>query len=290
MSFRTLIRALPACAVAALVIAGVAGAANSTAFADRQGDVRFAPDITRLEVANDDAGTITFRVSVLGNRTIGLPGDELGVVLDLDQNPDTGSVYYGTEVAIEFVQDKLRFFRASGASFVPAAAPASLQGSIVTGAATFSVAAADLGLSPSAGFNVFAMSNSEISGDGDEAPDIRTFNYEQVAGTPPLLPGPDTRAPLDRAFASRGVHGKVALLDYWAADGRAKTADTLRVYRRNRLMRTIRISMGDSNPFYVYYARWHVPRKVRGRLRFCVQSVDAAKNKSNLSCARLTIR
>ena len=43
-------------------------------------------------------------------------------------------------------------------------------------------------------------------------------------------------------------------------------------------------------PFYVFDARWRVPRTVRGRLRFCVDSVDAARNKSNLSCAPLVIR
>jgi hypothetical protein len=33
-----------------------------------------------------------------------------------------------------------------------------------------------------------------------------------------------------------------------------------------------------------------VPKKTKGKLRFCVTSVDRAGNKSNASCAPLTIR
>jgi hypothetical protein len=56
------------------------------------------------------------------------------------------------------------------------------------------------------------------------------------------------------------------------------------------------VAVLDSNPFYTYYARWRVPPKIHGRLRFCIRSVDAAGNKSNLSnlsnlsCAWLVIR
>jgi hypothetical protein len=37
---------------------------------------------------------------------------------------------------------------------------------------------------------------------------------------------------------------------------------------------------------WTYDARWRVPRTAHGGLRFCVQSMDAAGNKSNLSCSR----
>ena len=137
--------------------------------------------------------------------------------------------------------------------FAAAPPPPSLQGTIGNGVVTFTVNAADLGLAPSGGFNILALSGNTVIGELDTAPDIRTFNYQLVAGTPPPPLGPDTRAPLDRAFASRGVHGKSVHLDYWAADGRGVTVDTLRVYRRARLLRTIRISLGDASPFLTYY-------------------------------------
>jgi hypothetical protein len=281
---------LLASAVGALVIVAVAAAANSASFPDQPGDVTLAPDINRLDVSNDDAGTITINVVFPQGRTIGLPGDEVGVALDLDQNPDTGSVYYGTEALVMFEGSTLRFGRAAGNGFSPAAPPPSLHGAIGTGVVTFSVSASDLGLTPRDGFNIVALSDNSVVGELDAAPDIRTFNYQQVFGTTPPTLGPDPRAPVDRAFASRGVHGKTVRLSYWAADGRGVTADTLRVYRKSRLLGTVRIRLGDASPFLNYYARWHAPRKVRGKLRFCVQSTDAAGNRSNQSCAPLTIR
>jgi hypothetical protein len=284
---------LPFAAAGALILAGVAGAANSTSFTDPASDVTLAADITQLDVSNDDAGRITIRLTMGGGGiTPGVPGESLGVALDLDQNPDTGTVYYGTEVAFALAfgvdGNTLEFARAAGDRFSSAPPPASLQGSISDATVTFSVNAADLGLAPTAGFNVVAI--SDTSEDVDLAPDMRTFNYQLVAGTPaPPLPS-DSRPPLDRAFASRGVHGKVAELVYAAQDGRGVTADTIRVYRRNHLVKTIRIALGDASPFYAYDARWRVPRSIHGRLRFCVRSTDAAGNKSNLSCSRLVIR
>jgi hypothetical protein len=285
----TRLRALLSCCAVALVLAGVGGAANSTSFVDRTGDAELAPDIAGLDVTNDDAGTLTFRLTFGGGGLPGgLPGEDVGVAVDVDQNPDTGTVYYGTDVALEFDSSTLRFYRAQGNGFSLAPAPASLQGSLTASTATFTVKAADLGLAPADGFNVVGIAQTRL--DGDLAPDIRTVNYQQVAGTPAKPAGPDTRAPVERAFPAHAVHGKLAELDYAATDGRAVTADTIRVYRKSRLLRTIRFALGDTNPFYVYYTKWRVPRKLRGRLRYCVRSVDAALNASNLSCARLTIR
>jgi hypothetical protein len=280
---------LLAAVTGALCVVAVAGAANSGSFTDQGGDSGGAADITQVDVSNDDSGLITIRMDLAGQRLIGAD-DEAVAVVDLDQNPDTGSVYYGTEVAITLQGGgSVGFMRADGDRFAAAPPPASLQATSEPGFVTFTINAADLGVAPTGGFNVTAFS---ISGNGDDdlAPDIRTFNYQLVAGTPPPPLGPDTRAPVDRALRSVGVHGKVVPLLYTAQDGRAVTADTIRVYRRNRLIKTIRIRLGDSNPFYAYYASWHVPRKVRGRLRFCVRSVDVAGNKSNQSCARLVIR
>jgi hypothetical protein len=285
--------AVLACAVGALAVVGSAAAANSASFTDPSGDAELTPDITRIDVSNDDGGTITFRITYGESLTLGLPGEEFGVALDLDQNPDTGSVDYGTEVALAFEGSTLTFMRANGAGlFDKATPPASLRGSIgdTTASATFSVKATDLGLAPNAGFNLVGISHSYVTSETDTAPDIRSYNYQLIAGTPPRTPGPDTRAPLDKAIVSHGVHGKVAQLDYLAEDGRGVTADTLWVYRRRRLLKTIHVSLGDVNPFFVYYQPWRVPRSLRGRLRFCVRSVDAGGNKSNLSCAALVVR
>jgi hypothetical protein len=135
---------------------------------------------------------------------------------------------------------------------------------------------AALGLAPDAGFNVVV---AVLSSHPDTAPDIGTFNYQPVPGTAPPDPGPDSRAPHVVTYSSSAVHGKVAKLGYWVLDGRGRTADTIRVYRRSRLLKTIRRPLRDSNPFDLSDVAWRVPRIVRGRLRFSVRSIDAAGNK-----------
>src|SRR5262249_57968926 len=179
----------PLCVLAAFVVAGVAGAANSGGFSDRTGDVKLAPDITSVDVSSDDAGTVTIQMAFGGDAlTPGLPGEQLGVALDVDQNPDTGTVYYGTDVAfaLDFGLNgaTLKFDRAQGSGFKAAPPPPSLTGNLdgTTGTVTFTVKAAGIGLAPNAGFNLVGLSSS-IVGDADLAPDLRTYNYQQVAAT-----------------------------------------------------------------------------------------------------------
>ncbi len=281
-------RTLLAAAVLSLVLVASAGAANTTTFADQAGDAGAGPDVTGLTVSTDDAGMVTIQLQ-LANRPSLQTNDEVGVTLDLDQNPDTGSVYYGTEVGIVFEGTNLVFLRPDpDGYFTNAPAPSSLHATFANQTATFTVKLSDLGLAPNSGFNIVAAVDSP---DGvDTAPDIRTFNYQGTPGTAPPALGPDTRPPKDQAFRSRGVHGKVAELNYQALDGRGMTADTIRVYKKGHLLHTISLRLDDTNPFYYYYARWQVPRKVKGNLRFCVSSVDAAGNKSNVSCAALLVK
>ncbi len=79
-------------------------------------------------------------------------------------------------------------------------------------------------------------------------------------------------------------------LSYFSADGRGVTAETIRVFKGKKVLKTFKFGLADTNPFLGYYASWKVPKKVKGKLRFCVQSVDRAGNKSNTSCAALTIK
>jgi hypothetical protein len=83
-----------------------------------------------------------------------------------------------------------------------------------------------LGITPTSGFNVVAVT---VSPHIDTAPDIGTFNYQPVAGTPAPKLGPDTRAPHVLAYPARATHAKLATLAYQTLDGRGKTADTVRI-------------------------------------------------------------
>jgi hypothetical protein len=280
---------LGAAAVGALVVVGVALAANSTFFSDAPGDSGGAPDLGTMTVSSDDSGTVTVTINV-ANRTELSPSDEVGLGVDVDQNPETGSVYhYGQEYAFAFEGSSLEFFRAnSSGDFDKAPSPASLKGSFAAGVGTISFSAADLGIVPTSGFNFSAIADNPA--DYDAAPDFRTFNYQLVAGAPAAVPPPDTTPPVDQAVRSRGKHGTIAHLNYAASDGRGETADTIRVYRGRKVLKTIRFSLDNTIPFLLYYAKWKVPKTVRGKLRFCVTSTDRAGNKSNTSCAALIIK
>lgn len=283
------LRAVLAGAVVSLFLVGVAGAAGPGSFTDPVGDAGSGLDITGLNVSEYE-GELIFQVTVADR----LNWDEDGplVALDLDQNPDTGSAYYGTEVEVAFVgggnaregEPVLR--RASGWDFRGVRPPEGWGWGLGPHEVDFFLSRSYLGLGPNAGFNVVAAAGGSHP---DTAPDIRTFNYQPVPGTPPPVPGPDSRAPHAITYPASAVHGKVARLTYWVLDGRGRTGETIRIYRRSRLLKTIRIPLRDSSPFDLSHISWRVPRNLRGRIRLSVRSVDAAGNVSKVSWARLAI-
>jgi hypothetical protein len=281
------IRVVAVCGVVALTVVAAAAASNSAFFSDRGGDMddAYSQDITGLEVANDDSGLLTFRVHTSSHKQKLQDYDGfIGVMLDLDQNPDTGSLFYGSEVGFQLSSDGLSFLRLNGFHIKSAPRPSSLHATFKDGTATFTVRAQDLGLSPTAGFNLLARSV------GDETPNYGSFNYQMVAGTPRPELGVDTRAPVVQALSSEGSHLYGAELDYEVADGRGKTAEVIRVYRGARLVRELRAPLERSRPFVWYWVGWRIHHKVRpGRLHFCVRSTDAAGNQSQPSCAKLVL-
>ena len=288
--FRRSLRWFVACAAAGLVLAGVAGADDQTFFRDPAGDAGSSFDITSLMVASSPG--LSFVATVRRNPYWCWAGDlPLVIAIDIDQNPDTGSAFYGTEfeLAWSVSADEPVLFRADCWGFKAGPLP---DGGLGWECGTFNggyfAGTSQLGLTPSSGFNVVAAT---VSRHVDTAPDIGTFNYQQVAGTQPPTLGPDTRAPeVANVFPARAAHGKVATLTYWTLDGRGKTSDTIRIYRGKRLLKTIQRPLRDSNPFKLSHVGWRVPRSLRGRLRFSVRSADAAGNLSNVRWASLSIR
>lgn len=297
--YRRSLRWFVACAGAALVLAGVAGADGQTSFADPLGDAGSSVDLTGLRVSSfqpgGSDGWVEFEATVTHNRLwCGGEGGDLPLVIaiDTDQNPDTGSAYYGTEVEFEYTPPanarggEAVVLRAHGWDFTGAPRPDGFGWGCGPTVGGYSIGTLALGITPTSGFNVVAATDSSRP---DTAPDIGTFNYQPVAGTAPPKLGPDTRAPHVVAFPVHAVHGKVATLTYQTLDGRGRTADTIRIYRGVRLLKTIRRPLRDSNPFKLSHVAWRVPRSLRGRLRFSVRSADAAGNTSHLRWASLSI-
>jgi hypothetical protein len=281
------VRALGVAASVGAVTAGIALAANTGGFADPTADSHAAPDISAVAVTNDDAGTVTVKLT-LANRGLPNPTDGMGIGLDVDQNPDTGSVYYGAEFELYLFNGEVVVLRpsADGTQYTQTAPPASLQITAAAGTGTFLFKASDFGIT--SGFKLFALTydNDWV----DAAPDIRTFNYQLAAGTTVPLLGRDARPPVTEAIKSSGTHGKTVDLFYIVADGRGETADAIVLYRGKKVIKRFNYPLGDTSPFYYYSARWKVPKKTKGKFRFCVTSTDRAGNKSKASCAALTIK
>ncbi len=279
-------RGLALVGVAALVFAGAALAANSRSFTDPGGDAANSPDLTAVSVSSDDAGIVTVKLT-LANRSSLTQNEGVAVGIDTDQNPDTGSVFYGAEWELDLEGTSATVYQATSAGdYTKVPAPASYQASMSSSVATLTFKASDFGIT--SGFNLHAIGfdNNWL----DAAPDIRTVNYQLAAGTQPPLLQPDKRAPIDQAFRSTGTHGKIAGLGYLAMDGRGETADTFVISKGKKVLKRIRLQLADTSPFLPYIVRWNVPKKVKGKLRFCVSSTDRAGNKSNTSCAALTIK
>jgi hypothetical protein len=276
--------------MAALVLAGVAGADSPITFTDPAGDAGRSIDITGLAITESHGG-LWFQITLA--RPLEITEDGPLIALDLDQNPDTGSAYYGTEVEVVMessgnareAEAVLR--RSDGWDFRGIKPPEGWGWGWGPREVDFFLDRAYLGLAPTAGFNIVVAADGSHP---DTAPDIRTFNYQPIAGTSPPALGTDARAPHVTAYPTDAIHGKLARLTYSALDGRGKTSDTIRIYRGNHLLRTIRLRLHDSNPFEVSDVTWRVPRGVRGPLRFSVSSVDAAGNQSKVSWARLSVR
>jgi len=288
---RSVWRTLAASVVPALAIAGTALAANSASYVDRVGDAPGAPDLASLTISSDDAGLITIRLGFANRDTLDEDFEGVQIGLDVDQDPDTGSLFYGAEYVIDLAgSEQLAFGRATPSGFFEdARVPASLRVSAATGIVSFTFKASEVGIAPTSGFDLWALGRSGFIA-SDNVPDFRTINYQLIPGTIQLPLEEDRRAPAVLAWPSRGTHGKNVPLEYEVRDGRGKSADTIRVFKGRRLVKTLRYRLGDRTPFAPYYGFWKAPKAARGAYRFCVSSVDAAGNKSNTSCAKVTIR
>jgi hypothetical protein len=260
----------------------------TASFVDPPGDAGSPPDISRVEIEPAASDQLEFSVTVAGKRCIGFGGSGGPMIaIDRDQNPDTGTGYYGTEVAIA-TNNGSQVLRANGWDFRKAPGPG---GNIVRAQAYGSckgrhfelyVPRKVIGVGPRTGFNVVVAS---LRSGSDTAPDIGTFNYQQVRGKVPPKLGPDTRPPHVAGFYAERPSSRTVRLGYWVLDGRGRIGETFRVYRGRRLLATIRRPVHDSQPFGFAYVDWRVPRGVRGPLRFTFRAVDAAGNRSTLSSA-----
>jgi hypothetical protein len=257
---------------------------------DPEGDAGSSLDITNVKVTKLGDSDLEVELTVHG--AAALQADGALIALDLDQNPDTGSAYYGAEVEVALVggengrEAEPVLYKAHGWDFRAVSLrqpPGMLEKPDAVG---FSIPRSSLRPDTEPGFDIVAAS---VGRHPDTAPDIGTFEIEPKGGKHPPL-GPDRRPPKLFAFDSLGVRDKDAKLEYWVLEGRGRTRQVFRIYRGQRLLKTIWTPLADANPFATAATTWRVPRTVRSDLRFSVRSFDAAGNKSAVAWATLFVR
>jgi hypothetical protein len=98
----------------------------------------------------------------------------------------------------------------------------------------------------------------------------------------------DPTPPQVTALASKGERGASVQLRYRVVEASGKSRETATVYRGKQRLATItgRLHQVERDALF-YFLPWR--STVRGKLRFCVTSTDAAGNRSQASCAPLHI-
>jgi hypothetical protein len=164
------------------------GSTGSSSFNDPAADSGPGPDITSVVVSNDDAGTITFKVTT-ANRPAPTEDYSMLIELDTDSNASTGKE--GSEFfLLAFAGDGsfnvvLAEHTASG---VVVRISSSATGSYSAGVATVSVSKADLRNTSAFQFWVGVDDNPDDDSNWDAAPDDGTWSYRVATPSPPPPP------------------------------------------------------------------------------------------------------
>ena len=98
----------------------------------------------------------------------------------------------------------------------------------------------------------------------------------------------DHTPPTVRAVASSGTRGAPFTLDYYSQDDRGFAGELYRIYRGTRLIKSWGVLAGERDG-RLQRAPATLPASVSGSLTFCVGAQDLNGNRSNWSCAPLTI-
>jgi hypothetical protein len=172
---------------ACLLAAPLAGASNNSAFTDGAGDAPApAPDVTSVQVSNDDAATVSFRISI-PNRTQLEDPDFIAVLLDTDGNARTGCARgtFGAEYALDVLSRKFVFGRCDGAQWNFSKKPPSFSGSFSGSTLTLRANRRDLGGANGFSFRIGAASAADGDAAYDFAPNIGTSAWAYKVVAPP---------------------------------------------------------------------------------------------------------
>jgi hypothetical protein len=168
---RLLVISLAAAALVALPSGALGSAShiatNSQSFADSTGEDANAPDITGIDVGNDDAGLITFHIKI-SNRPALTSDMVLLMWMDTDGNLSTGDPDFGgADYSIELDPGAVGLFKWNGTTYDPAQSQTSVTYNYDATGATITVSGADLGGARVVNFVVAAVSGLVIDSSGN---------------------------------------------------------------------------------------------------------------------------
>ena len=168
-----------------LLLAPLAGASNSSPYTDETADAApAAPDLTNVQVANDDAANVVFRVSI-PNRVALASTDLVSVFVDADGRTGTGCARgtFGAEYALDAVGGRYVFGRCVRGSWDFSRRPASFSGSFAASTLSLKANRRDLGGANRFDFRIGAGAATGSDPAYDFAPDVgtRPWAYQVIA-------------------------------------------------------------------------------------------------------------
>jgi hypothetical protein len=92
------------------------------------------------------------------------------------------------------------------------------------------------------------------------------------------------------ALKSSGKAGKTLMLKYQVSDDSGRSAETIRVSRGSRILRTIKGALLPIMEGGKRSVRYNAKGQKRGKLRFCVKAADPTGNVSEESCEGLILK
>jgi hypothetical protein len=190
-----------------LVAAPLAGASNVSAYEDATADAPTAsPDVGAVQVSNDDAGSIVFRVSI-PNRPALADTDLVALFVDADAKTGTGCArgVFGAEYALDVLANRYVFGRCLSGRWDFTKRPPSFGGSFASSTLTLRVNRRDLGGTSRFGFRIGAATATGRDPAYDFAPDVGTtgWSYQVIAPPQAGFRPPKPRAHLCRSRPRR---------------------------------------------------------------------------------------
>lgn len=194
-------------ALAALAAAALAFAGGSASFADVAGDSGSGPDITNVQVSNDDSGKVTFAVT-FANRPSPAADLLLAVFVDSDRNVQTGSRdLNGADFLLVSDGGDAAVGTWNGSDWGPTTASA--VASYAAGMLRVTVAAADLGKTSGFHFVIGAFEGQDEE-KVDLAPDRGIWSYTVATAPLRLTAGAVALQPA-RPVSGRALSASIAV-------------------------------------------------------------------------------